>query len=98
MIVDPEKRVQCVDSQLGEIWVHSEHNTPKLYGSSRKRTGSGAADATTVEDQQQQLLADGRLNGRLVQGGKMDMSREFARTGYWGFIHPTDYKQSDWGW
>ncbi|CAH8447105.1 unnamed protein product [Dicrocoelium dendriticum] len=89
-IANPDTFGQCADSQLGEIWVSSPHNSTELLGpfdsaslsrapgsSSQSVVGSNATDA---------------LHARLVTG---DTGRVYARTGFLGFVRRTELTQSD---
>ncbi|CAH8465632.1 unnamed protein product [Schistosoma turkestanicum] len=89
-IANPDTLGQCADSQLGEIWVSSPHNSTELLGpfdsaSLNRPTGvaSQPLPGSNVGDS---------LHARLVTG---DTERVYARTGFLGFVRRTELTQSD---
>lgn len=91
-IANPDTLGQCADSQLGEIWVSSPHNSPELLGpfdsASLTRTPG------TISQPVPGTNASEALTAHLVTG---DTERTYARTGFLGFVRRTELTQSDGG-
>ncbi|VDP93612.1 unnamed protein product, partial [Echinostoma caproni] len=89
-IANPDTLGQCADSQLGEIWVSSPHNSPELLGP------FDSASLTRAPGSQSQPVpgsnAAEALTAHLVTG---DTERTYARTGFLGFVRRTELTQSD---
>ncbi|KAH8850202.1 Disco-interacting protein 2isoform 3 [Schistosoma japonicum] len=89
-IANPDTLGQCADSQLGEIWVSSPHNSTELLGpfdSASLNRSTGVASQPVPG-----LNAADALHARLVTG---DTERVYARTGFLGFVRRTELTQSD---
>uniref|UniRef100_A0A5K4F290 DMAP1-binding domain-containing protein n=4 Tax=Schistosoma TaxID=6181 RepID=A0A5K4F290_SCHMA len=90
VIANPDTLGQCADSQLGEIWVSSPHNSTELLGpfdsaSLNRPTGVASQPVPGIN-------AGDSLHARLVTG---DTERVYARTGFLGFVRRTELTQSD---
>ncbi|CAH8476156.1 unnamed protein product [Heterobilharzia americana] len=89
-IANPDTLGQCADSQLGEIWVSSPHNSTELLGpfdsASLNRPNGTASQPIPGAN------ATDSLHARLVTG---DTERIYARTGFLGFVRRTELTQSD---
>ncbi|CAL8070422.1 unnamed protein product [Calicophoron daubneyi] len=89
-IANPDTLGQCADSQLGEIWVSSPHNSTELLGPFDSASLS-RAPGTTSQPVPGTNAAES-LCAHLVTG---DTERVYARTGFLGFVRRTDLTQSD---
>ncbi|KER29186.1 hypothetical protein T265_04123 [Opisthorchis viverrini] len=89
-IANPDTLGQCADSQLGEIWVSSPHNSTELLGPFDNASLSRAPGTTSQPVPG--LNAADSLCARLVTG---DTERMYARTGFLGFVRRTELTQSD---
>ncbi|TGZ62805.1 hypothetical protein CRM22_007221 [Opisthorchis felineus] len=89
-IANPDTLGQCADSQLGEIWVSSPHNSTELLGPFDNASLSRAPGTTSQPVPG--LNAADSLCARLVTG---DTERVYARTGFLGFVRRTELTQSD---
>nr|CAH8824646.1 unnamed protein product [Trichobilharzia regenti] len=89
-IANPDTLGQCADSQLGEIWVSSPHNSTDLLGpfdsASLNRSNGSVSQPVAGTN------ATDSLHARLVTG---DTERIYARTGFLGFVRRTELTQSD---
>lgn len=96
-IANPETLGQCADSQLGEIWVSSPHNSTELLGpfdnASLSRASFGSQEPQR-DPPPENDSANKALCARLVTG---DTDRVYARTGFLGFVRRTELTQSDGG-
>lgn len=89
-IANPDTYGQCADSQLGEIWVCSPHNSTDLLGPFDSASLSRALGASS-----EPLIGSGAtdvLHARLVTG---DTGRVYSRTGFLGFVRRTELTQLD---
>ncbi|KAF6775604.1 hypothetical protein AHF37_04810 [Paragonimus kellicotti] len=89
-IANPDTLGQCADSQLGEIWVSSPHNSTELLGPFESASLTRASHTQPPPNGN----PDGALRARLVTG---DTERVYARTGFLGFVRRTELTQSDGG-
>ncbi|KAF7260828.1 hypothetical protein EG68_01624, partial [Paragonimus skrjabini miyazakii] len=87
-IANPDTLGQCADSQLGEIWVSSPHNSTELLGPFESASLTRASHTQPPPNGN----PDGALRARLVTG---DTERVYARTGFLGFVRRTELTQSD---
>lgn len=90
VIANPDTFGQCADSQLGEIWVSSPHNSTELLGPFDSAS-LNRAQTDVSQPVPGSHVADS-LRARLVTG---DTERVYARTGFLGFVRRTDLTQSD---
>lgn len=73
IIVNPDNRMPCAHTDLGEIWVNSPHNGSGYYGLKERINDSLSRD---------------HFKATLAGGG--DVTTEYARTGYQGFMLKSD--------
>ncbi|THD26436.1 Disco-interacting protein [Fasciola hepatica] len=89
-IANPDTLGQCADSQLGEIWVSSPHNSPELLGPFDSASLTRAPG--TISQPVPGTNAAEALTAHLVTG---DTERTYARSGFLGFVRRTELTQSD---
>lgn len=94
VIANPDTLGQCSDSQLGEIWVSSPHNSIDLMGPFDSTSLLRIQSTTSAGQFIPSVDLSSSLNARLATG---DTGRVYARTGYLGFVRRTDLTQSDGG-
>lgn len=91
VIANPESRGQCSDSNLGEIWVQSAHNTSgnfAVFGPGASGSGAirGAIESSSARGDAAEADSD-PFCARLMTG---DTRTSYARTGFLGFVRRTD--------
>lgn len=80
VIANPETKGHCGDSNLGEIWVQSNHNSVGYFST------LGANNSSSLNEQ---------FNQKLITADPISAQYTYARTGFLGFLQKHNQQQHD---
>lgn len=82
-VVEPNNASPCADSQLGEVWVASTHNSDGFFVNLSAANGASCNNSSNNADSLRCFMSTG------------DTQTAYARTGYCGFIRRTELRNID---